>query len=110
VSRRGFEEKGRRYRLRLGVYPAMSLEAARARANEFLAQVKAGESPVLALERAPSPAVSPLRHSRRGSLRTTRARGIFVRPINTNKRSPRILFPMWVIFSQMPWTANTFGI
>jgi integrase len=52
VSRRGFERKGRRYRLTLGVYPAMSLEAARARANEFLAQAMAGESPVLALERA----------------------------------------------------------
>jgi Arm DNA-binding domain len=30
VSRRGFEKKGRRYRLSLGTYPAMSLEAARA--------------------------------------------------------------------------------
>jgi hypothetical protein len=29
VSRRGFEKKGRRYRLSLGTYPAMSLEAAR---------------------------------------------------------------------------------
>src|SRR6266446_10361021 len=38
ASRRGFEKKGRRYRLSLGTYPAMSLEAARARANEFLAQ------------------------------------------------------------------------
>ncbi len=38
VSRRGFEKKGRRYRLSLGTYPAMSLEAARARANEFIAQ------------------------------------------------------------------------
>jgi hypothetical protein len=52
VSRRGFEKKGHRYRLTLGVYPAMSLAAARARANEFLAQAKAGESPVLPLERA----------------------------------------------------------
>lgn len=51
VSRRGFEKKGRRYRLTLGTYPAMSLEAARARANEFLAQANAGESPVVALER-----------------------------------------------------------
>lgn len=52
VSRRGFEKKGRRYRLSLGTYPAMSLEVARARANEFLAQANAGESPVIALERA----------------------------------------------------------
>jgi len=52
VSRRGFQKKGRRYRLTLGSYPAMSLEAARARANEFLAQANAGESPVIALERA----------------------------------------------------------
>ncbi len=52
VSRRGFEKKGRRYRLSLGTYPAMSLEAARARANEFIAQANAGESPVIALERA----------------------------------------------------------
>src|SRR3984957_16468241 len=52
VSRRGFEKKGQRYRLTLGTYPAMSLEAARARANKFLAQANAGESPVAALERA----------------------------------------------------------
>src|SRR6266446_9402002 len=52
VSRRGFEKKGRRYRLSLGTYPAMSLQAARARANEFIAQANAGESPVIALERA----------------------------------------------------------
>jgi hypothetical protein len=39
VSRRGFEKKGRRYRLSLGTYPAMSLEAARARANEFIARL-----------------------------------------------------------------------
>jgi Arm domain-containing DNA-binding protein len=52
VSRRGFEKKGRRYRLSLGTYPAMSLEAARARANEFIAQANAGESPMIALERA----------------------------------------------------------
>jgi len=52
VSRRGFEKKGRRYRLTLGSYPALSLEAARARANEFIAQAKAGESPAIALERA----------------------------------------------------------
>ena len=52
VSRRGFEKKGRRYRLTLGSYPALRLEAARARANEFIAQANAGESPVSALERA----------------------------------------------------------
>src|SRR5882762_11400605 len=50
VSRRGFQKKGRRYRITLGIYPAMSLEAARARANEFLVQANAGESPVIALE------------------------------------------------------------
>jgi hypothetical protein len=52
VSRRGFQKKGRRYRITLGNYPAMSLEAARARANEFRGQANAGESPVFALERA----------------------------------------------------------
>lgn len=52
VPRRGFEKKGRRDCLSLGTYPAMSLEAARARANEFLARANAGESPVIAVERA----------------------------------------------------------
>jgi Arm DNA-binding domain len=52
VSRRGFQKKGCRYRITLGNYPAMSLEAARARANEFRAVANKGESPVVALERA----------------------------------------------------------
>jgi integrase len=52
VSRRGFAKKGRRYRFTLGNYPAMSLEEARARANEFRGQANAGESPVITLERA----------------------------------------------------------
>src|SRR5882762_8837904 len=52
VSPRGFQKKGRRYRITLGNYPTMSLEAARARANQFRGQSNAGESPVLALERA----------------------------------------------------------
>ncbi len=52
VSRRGFAKKGRRYRVTLGNYPTMTLEAARARANEFRARADAGENPVSALERA----------------------------------------------------------
>ncbi len=52
VSRRGFAKKGRRYRFTLGNYPEMSLEAARARANEYRAQANAGASPAIALERA----------------------------------------------------------
>jgi len=52
VSPRGFKKKGRRYRFTLGNYPAMSLEAARARANEFRAQANVGESPATALEDA----------------------------------------------------------
>jgi hypothetical protein len=45
VSRRGFEKKGRRYRLTLGSYPALRLEAARARANE--ARLHLGQMPDL---------------------------------------------------------------
>jgi integrase len=52
VSRRGFAKKGRRHRFTLGNYPEMSLDAARARANEYRAQANAGASPAIALERA----------------------------------------------------------
>ena len=52
VSPRGFKLKGRRYRISLGEFPAMSLEAARAQANEWRARAKAGESPTRALEAA----------------------------------------------------------
>ncbi|HWX26466.1 MAG TPA: tyrosine-type recombinase/integrase [Steroidobacteraceae bacterium] len=52
VSRRGFAKKGRRYRFTLGNYPEMSLDEARARANEFRSRANAGESPAIALERA----------------------------------------------------------
>ncbi len=52
MSRRGFAKKGRRYRFTLGNYPAMSLEAARARANEFRSRTNSGENPAIALEAA----------------------------------------------------------
>jgi integrase len=52
VSRRGFAKKGRRYRFTLGNYPEMSLDEARARANEFRSRANAGESPAIAIERA----------------------------------------------------------
>src|ERR1700719_4755069 len=52
VSRRGFQRKGRRHRFTLGNYPDMSLDEARARANEFRSRANAGESPAVALERA----------------------------------------------------------
>lgn len=49
VSPRGHRLKGRKYRLTLGTYPQMSIEAARAKANELRDQAKTGESPVAAL-------------------------------------------------------------
>lgn len=52
VSSRGFKKKGKRHRISLGEYPAVSLEDARGRANLYLDQAKRGISPVVALERA----------------------------------------------------------
>ena len=52
VSQRGLKLKGRKYRLTLGTYPEVSIERARARANDYRAQAKEGSSPVEALERA----------------------------------------------------------
>ncbi len=50
ISKRGHNKKGRRHRLSLGEYPAMSIQAARALANTYLDQAKKGVSPVVALE------------------------------------------------------------
>jgi integrase len=52
TSDRGLKLKGHKYRLTLGTYPAMGIEVARARANEYRAQAKKGESPAIALEHA----------------------------------------------------------
>ncbi len=52
ISRRGLQLKGRRRRLTLGTYPAIGIEAARAKANEYRAQAKKGESPAISLEQA----------------------------------------------------------
>lgn len=52
VSHRGLRLKGRKYRLTLGTYPEVSIERARARANEYRAQAREGNSPVATLERA----------------------------------------------------------
>jgi integrase len=52
TSRRGLMLKGRRRRLTLGTYPEMGIAAARARASEYRAQAKKGESPALSLEHA----------------------------------------------------------
>jgi integrase len=50
TSKRGFQKKGKRYRVSLGEYPAVSLEDARGRANFYLAQANKGVNPVTALE------------------------------------------------------------
>jgi integrase len=52
VSKRGYPRKGKRVRVTIGEYPAVSLEAARALANNFLDQARKGVSPVKALEDA----------------------------------------------------------
>src|ERR1700688_4106879 len=52
ICRRGLQLKGRRRRLTLGTYPATGIEAARAKANEYRAQAKKGESPAISLEHA----------------------------------------------------------
>jgi integrase len=48
VSQRGFKKKGKRHRITIGDYPTTSLETARAQANVFLAQAKAGVNPIFA--------------------------------------------------------------
>jgi integrase len=50
VSARGAQLKGRKQRITLGEYPAVTLEAARATANRCLDEAKKGASPVKALE------------------------------------------------------------
>jgi integrase len=50
VSKRGHSKKGKRVRVTVGEYPAVSLEAARGLANTFLDQARKGMSPVKALE------------------------------------------------------------
>jgi hypothetical protein len=50
VSKRGHPKKGKRVRVTVGEYPAVSLEAARGIANTFLDQARKGVSPVKALE------------------------------------------------------------
>lgn len=52
ISRRGLLLKGRRRRLTLGTYPEMGIAAARARASEYRALAKKGDSPAISLERA----------------------------------------------------------
>lgn len=51
VTARGHQRKGNKSRVTLGVYPALSLEGARALANTYLDQAKKGVSPIAALER-----------------------------------------------------------
>lgn len=84
VSRRGFAKKGRRYRFTLGNYPEMSLDEARARANEFRSRANAGESPAIALEAAAGGLT--VRGSRRVFSRITHDRRTCARPANTSKR------------------------
>jgi integrase len=52
VSDRGQAIRGQRYRISLGTYPEVSLQAARGLANTYLDQAKRGLSPVVALEAA----------------------------------------------------------
>src|SRR6185312_13196244 len=51
VSKRGFKKKGKRRRLTLGDYPALSLEEARSKAQAHLADASKGIDPAQALER-----------------------------------------------------------
>ena len=50
ISSRGHRVKGKQHRLSLGEYPAVSIQAARSRANTYIDQAKQGISPVVALE------------------------------------------------------------
>lgn len=50
ITRRGHQKKGKRQRISLGEYPAVSIEAARSLANSYLEQAKKGVNPAAALE------------------------------------------------------------
>lgn len=52
ISGRGLKLKGRKYRLTLGTYPELSIERARARANELLAEAREGRNPIADMERS----------------------------------------------------------
>ena len=52
ITERGYALMGPKRRLTLGIYPQVSLHAARAKASAYLDQAKRGESPIEALERA----------------------------------------------------------
>ncbi len=52
TTQRGLKLLGRKYRFTLGTYPEISIEAARAKANEYRDQSKKGENPAQAFERA----------------------------------------------------------
>ncbi len=52
VTARGHRRKGKRHRVSLGEYPAVTLQAARALANLYLDQAQKGISPVKGLEAA----------------------------------------------------------
>lgn len=53
VTGRGRALMGPKRRLTLGIYPHVSLHAARAKASEYIDQAKRGESPVEALSEQP---------------------------------------------------------
>ena len=50
VTARGHQKKGKKSRVTLGEYPAVSIERARALANTYVDQANAGISPIVALE------------------------------------------------------------
>ena len=50
VTARGCRRVGRKYRLTLGEYPVLTLQGARARANEIIDQARHGLNPVAAIE------------------------------------------------------------
>ena len=52
TTARGNLRCGRKHRLTLGTYPALSLEAARAKANQILDDAKRGTNPVVAMREA----------------------------------------------------------
>lgn len=52
VSPRGRKRMGRKHRVTLGTYPAVSLHAARAKASELIEQARGGSSPIAAMEKA----------------------------------------------------------
>jgi integrase len=54
VTNRGHRKTGRKYRITLGEYPTVTIEAARGLANTYLDQAKRGMSPIKALESAAS--------------------------------------------------------